>query len=107
MLNDQFSALVSSVLNNTNLHKLGASGGTKLWADTSAHTVLNGSSFSVREATVVASMSGVDTNGVAVNFITEFNISGANLIAGDLFIAPSGYRIVSFQLSSGSILMYS
>lgn len=107
LTNDQFQALIISIRDNLNLNKIGASGGSVLYNDGSAHTGLSVSSIYVRESSVVSAMTGVDSNGAAVNFITLFNISGVTLILGDLFIAPAGYRINAITLTSGSIISYS
>jgi hypothetical protein len=108
MNSEQFQALLVEVKNNTNFNKLGASGGSKVYTGTSPVTGISATSFVARESTVVSAMAGIDANGVAVNFLTEFNISGVTLVAGiDLLIAPSGYRITGFTLSSGSIVVYS
>jgi len=102
-----FSALLHAILNNPNLNKMGANGGTKVYADTNARTGLSVSSIQPREATVISLLSGTNASGTTVNFLTEFNISGLTLNTVDLLIVPNGYTITAITLASGSILAYS
>lgn len=91
---------------NTDLQKLGAHGGSILYNDNSAHTGLAATTVYIREATVIASLTGITAVGTTQDFLTLFNISGATLNLGDLFIAPSGYRISAITLTSGSVILY-
>ena len=103
----QFQTLYHAIINNTNLNKMGANGGTKVYADTNVRTGLNVTSIQPREATVITTLTGTSATGAAVNFITEFNISGIILNTTDLLIVPAGYSISAITLTSGSIVAYS
>lgn len=103
----QFAADIGKyITNNFSLKKMGASGGSILIDDASDHT---GSfkSFYVRENTVVNAMTGLTAAGAIQDFKALFDISGATLIQGDLFIAPDGFQINLIDLTSGSIIAYS
>lgn len=100
--------LINYFTNNKDLNKISAAGGSKLYADTSTHTELDVKSIYVRENTVIATLTGASNiAGTTVNFLTEFNISGATLIAGDLYMVPNGWKIHTIDLTSGSIIAYS
>lgn len=88
------------------INKVAASGGSKLITGASPVTI-SATSFAVREATVVSAMTGVTPGGATQDFVSLFNISAANLLQGDLFIAPNGSLITSVTLASGSIIVYS
>lgn len=88
-----------------NTGRIAASGGSKLITGTSPVTI-DATSFYVRENTVISALTGVSQSGATQNFVTLFNISGAALVQGDLFIAPNWYTITSITLTSGSVIVY-
>jgi len=91
--------------NNLDLQGMNAHGGT-IYLGVAANTGLDLTRFYVRESTTITVLSGRDGTGATVNLLTLFAISGITLLAGDLFIAPSGYRITAATLTLGSILGY-
>lgn len=107
-MNSQDQQIVNKLTNNTDLQKLGAHGGTTYLA-AGAATGLNATTISIRANTSITVCTGVTSTGAAFNFLTgtnSFNISGVALIAGDLLIAPSGYRINAITTDAG-LFIYS
>ncbi len=84
--------------------KLVAQGGTLIIDDTGAHAV-NANSIMAQAATVISACTGVDTNRAAVDFKLTYN--WVTLAAGIPIIAPTGFKITSITLTSGSVAVYS
>jgi hypothetical protein len=100
------AGITSGRNNNTDLNKLGAHGGSKYFG-VAAATGLNLTSFYVRENTTITVLSGKTSAGATWDAFTDMGVSGITLLAGDLFIAPSGYRITTMTLTLGSVIGYS
>lgn len=98
---------ISNLNNNSDLQKLGAHGGS-IYLGILANTGLAVTSIYVREdATTITVCTGVNAAGATYNFLTTgFAISGISLLKGDLFIAPSGYRITAITVTAGSLIVY-
>lgn len=95
---------VLKALNRTHV-KLVAARGTLIIDDTNAHTGLSGLSLMAQSATVIASCTGVDGNGAAINFVSTYN--WVTIAAGIPIIAPDNCKITAITLTSGSIALYS
>lgn len=100
----QFQQLLSAIINQSSSNKVAASGGSKYFNGAIASENLT--SFYVREDTSITALSGTDGAGTTVNWLTQLNISGVTLKAGDLYSVPNGCKIVSGTVSSGSIIGY-
>ena len=72
--------------------------------DTSAHTGLNYDTIIAQEDTVIALLSGTDSNGNAVNFLTTQNVDTVK--ANALILVPLGSTITAITLTSGSVICY-
>lgn len=88
----------------TNSDRIAGSSGMKIIDDTSVH---NGvwDYFIPREDTVLNVCTGVNDNGVAVDFKTLQNWDGT-LKSTDYCIAPQGWKITEIDLTSGSIQIF-
>lgn len=106
MQNDQFSAIMTAINNNSNLNKVGAQGGTTYYG-IGAATGLSAVMLQPRESTVFTVITGKTTTGATVDMLALFGVSGITLGTIDLLIAPAGYVITAFTTSSGSVLVYS
>ena len=93
-----------------------ANGGSKRYTSADgAVTGIKGKAFRVSSAATISAMAGTrrDSTGAtsAINFLTEFNITGATLDAGDLYIAAfeNGFDdiITGFTVGGGIIIVYS
>lgn len=86
--------------------KLVASLGTRIISDTSAHTDLEANSMIAQTDSVIASCTGINEfTKTPVDFVAAYN--WVNISAGIPIIAPTGCKIKSITLTSGSIAIYS
>lgn len=90
----------------TNTDKITASKGCELIADTSAKTNRSFYALIIQEDTVIATLSGVDENYSTVNFLTTIGLASKTLKQGALITVPSGNKITSLTLTSGSLIAY-
>jgi len=84
--------------------RISGANGCLLIDDTSAHTGLNYDTIIAQEDTVIALLSGTDSNGNAVNFLTAHNVDTVK--ANALIVVPLGSTITAVTLTSGSIICY-
>lgn len=88
------------------INRMSGSQGSYFMEVTTAHTGLSLDSIVIQEdGTVVTVMSGVDSEGTAVNFKTVQNIPAA-LQQGALLTVPFGSSITAFTATTGSAIGY-
>ena len=79
--------------------------GCLLIDDALAHDNLGRDAFIVREDTTITVLEGRDAQNNVINLLTDYNLSGKTLIAGE-FIPAKLFVINKIQLSTGSVMMY-
>ena len=80
--------------------------GCLLIDDTAEHDNVTRDAFIVREDnTVIAVLETTDARGNVVDLVSEYNLSGKSLFAGE-FIPGKFFVINKIQLTSGSVMMY-
>jgi hypothetical protein len=84
--------------------RLSGANGCLLIDDTSAYTGKNFDTIIAQEDTVIALLSGTDSNGNAVNFLTTQNVDTVK--ANALILVPLGSTITAITLTSGSVICY-
>jgi hypothetical protein len=80
--------------------------GCELVHGTGAHTSKNFEVLAIQEDTVIASMTGVDESGTAVDFKVQFNTAAIPLKAGALLTCIKGQSITAITLTSGTLIGY-
>ena len=84
------------------LETVSGRGGCRTIGDTNARTDLNVTSISIREDDTTFTTLVCEGGGATLG--TTFFLGGAAATkAGDLWVAPEGYRFTSIDLSAGSI----
>lgn len=81
----------------------GGSGGSRIIDDANVTTV-NAYAIIANTDTLINTITGVDVNGVAVDFKTAYN--WATLPAGTFMKVPKRWKILSIDLTSGSLSVY-
>ena len=84
--------------------RLSGANGCLLIDDTSAYTGKNFDTIIAQEDTIIALLSGTDSNGNAVNFLTTQNVDTVK--ANALILVPLGSTITAITLTSGSVICY-
>ena len=80
--------------------------GCYLINDTNLHESINRNALVVREDdTIITVLTTKDSSGNEIDLVTEFNLTGVNLLAGE-FIPSLTYPIYDIQLSGGSVMTY-
>lgn len=90
----------------TQQERLTASNGCELIADTTERTGKAYYALICQEDTVIATMSGTDHAGAAVDFVSTMGLSGKTLKQGALLTAPLANKITNVDLTSGSVIAY-
>lgn len=87
---------------NTEIYYQTASNGMYLADGVGAHAV-KGYGIAIREDTVISAWTA-NINGVTVNMVTAFGITGKTLYVTDpALIIPDGGKSISITLTSGSV----
>ena len=84
--------------------RLSGANGCLLIDDNSAYTGKNFDTIIAQEDTLIALLSGTDSNGNAVNFLTAQNVDTVK--ANALILVPLGSTITAITLTSGSVICY-
>jgi len=85
------------------LREMSGAGGSQIIDDTNT-TAVNAHSIVANSATVINVCTGKDINGAVVDFKATYN--WVTLPAGTFMKVPKGYRILSIDLTSGSLSVY-
>jgi len=94
-------------INDTMINRMGGVNGSKTVTGTGAVTAINFSQIYIREATVIATLTGTDLiTGATSNLLTTLGISAVSLLAGELHVVPYGTKISAITLTSGSVILY-
>lgn len=74
--------------------------------DVAEHDNVDRDAFIIREdGTEIAVLEGRDYNNDTVDLLTDYNLSGKSLLAGE-FIPGKFFLITKIQLASGSVMGY-
>ena len=71
-----------------------------------AHTSKQIDVIVIQEDTVISVLSGVDSNGATVNYLTSIGLSGITLKQGAILTTPYGGTFTTITVDSGSAIGY-
>ena len=101
MLKEAFMAALEQL---GDLREMSGAGGSLIIDDTATYAV-EAHSIVANSATVINAITGVNGNDGAVNFAAA-PYNWVTLPAGTFMKVPKGYRILSIDLTSGSLSVY-